>query len=269
MPITTLLALPPGACDSAIHVFEPGWAPRPGFTGTLPDAPLPAYRALQVELGLARVMISQASGYGFDNSLLLASLDALGGSGRGTVVIPADIDEQSLTDMHRRGARGVRFMMFAGVLGWDDMLPVAERVASLGWHLKVQMDGRQIVDYAPLLASLPVEVLMDVYPTTFPATLDPDGPEIATLLELVERDNFWVSLTAPNTPEECAEPPFLARRLVAQAPNRCLWSSNWPHLNVSPTPSPQHGLHWLGTATTNSGQRNKILTDNPQRLFGF
>lgn len=269
MPATNLFALPKGACDGAVHIFEPGWAPRPGFTGTLPLAPLTAYRAIQTELGLERVMISQASSYGFDNGLLLASLDALGNRGRGTVIIPADIDERSLADMHRRGARGFRFMMFSGALGWDDMLPVAERVAHLGWHLKVQMDGRQIVEFAPLLASLPIAVLLDVYPTTFPANLDLDGPEITTLLGLVDRDNFWVSLTAPNTAEECAEPPLLARRLIAQAPQRCLWSSNWPHLNVSPTPSAQHGLHWLETAAPDTAQRNRILVDNPQRLFGF
>ena len=269
MPPITPLPLPPGACDSAIHVFEPGWAPRPGFTGTLPHAPLTAYRAIQAELGLERVMISQASGYGFDNGLLLASLDASGGSGRATVIIPADIDEQSLADMHRRGARGVRFMMFAGALGWDDMLPVAERVADLGWHFKVQMDGRHIVEHAPLLASLPVKVLMDIYPTTFPATLDLDGPEITTLLGLVERDNFWVSLTAPNTPGECLAPPRLAERLIDGAPDRCIWSSNWPHLNVSPTPAARHGLDWLETAAPDIAQRDRILSDNPRRLFGF
>ena len=269
MPPTNLSAPPQGACDSAIHIFEPGWAPRPGFTGTLPHAPLAACRAVQAELGLERVMISQASGYGFDNGLLLACLDSLGGCGRGTVVIPADIDAETLADMHQRGARGVRFMMFGGVLGWDDMLPVAERVTDLGWHFKVQMDGRQIVEHAPLLASLPVKVLMDIYPTTFPAALDLDGPEITTLLGLVERDNFWVSLTAPNTPEECVEPPYLARRLIDRAPDRCIWSSNWPHLNVSPTPAARHGLDWLATAAPDTAQRDKILDDHPKGLFGF
>lgn len=269
MPAPAHYALPPGACDSAIHIFEPGWAPRPGFTGTLPHAPLAGYRAVQAELGLERVMISQASGYGFDNGLLLASLDALNGSGRGTVVIPADLDAGALADMHRRGARGVRFMMFAGVLGWDDMLPVAKRVAELGWHFKVQMDGRQILDHADLLASLPVKVLMDIYPTTFPATLDLDGPEITALLGLVERDNVWVSLTAPNSTAECAEPPYLARRLIDRAPDRCIWSSNWPHLNVSPTPGARHGLDWLAAAAPDAAQRKAILADNPARLFGF
>ena len=64
----------------------------------------------------------------------------------------------------------------------------------------------------------------------------------------------------------------LARALVAAAPERMLWASNWPHFNVpDPAQKPDDAmlldvlLDWAADDKT----RNRILADNPAELYGF
>ena len=63
--------------------------------------------------------------------------------------------------------------------------------------------------------------------------------------------------------------PF-ARALVAVAPNRCVWGSDWPHvahlgimMNVSDL------LDLLADWVPDAAARHAVLVDNPHRLYGF
>ncbi|QEL25390.1 hypothetical protein FQV39_24460 [Bosea sp. F3-2] len=58
-------------CDSAIHVYENERPTAKTATQAPPHAPFEAYRAVQAALDLSRVVVSQPTAYGFDNSLIL------------------------------------------------------------------------------------------------------------------------------------------------------------------------------------------------------
>ena len=104
-----------------------------------------------------------------------------------------------------------------------------------------------------------------------------DAPASQTLLRLVKRHNVWAKLIGPYFLSKWA-PAYpdvtpLARALVAAAPDRVVWGTDWPHPAVAHlgVPMPNDGdladllLEWVPDET----QRRKVLADNPARLYGF
>ncbi len=63
----------------------------------------------------------------------------------------------------------------------------------------------------------------------------------------------------------------LAQALVRHAPDRLVWASDWPHVNMIGRTMPNDGdlldlmLDWVPDETV----RNRILVDNPCALYGF
>ena len=262
-------------CDSSMHVYEDGRRLAPTATIVPPHAPLAAYEAVQRDLGLSRTVVSQPTAYAFDNSLVLETLARIGANGRGVAVVPADVDAGTLKSMHDRGVRSVRFMMYpGGVLGWDALVPLAEKVAPLGWSLKFQLPGDRFDEYAPVLASLPTDSIVDFNPATFAPTTDADGAALSALRRLLGGGRCWVSLCAPYSPsdrEASAQSRFLslARQLLTDNPQRCVWASHWPYLGITPVPGPRDGLDWLRQLTADRPELTAVLVDNPALLFDF
>ena len=62
----------------------------------------------------------------------------------------------------------------------------------------------------------------------------------------------------------------LARALVAAAPDRIVWGTDWPHPGARALMPEDHVLaDLLAQWVTDEGQRRKVLVDNPARLYGF
>lgn len=55
------------------------------------------------------------------------------------------------------------------------------------------------------------------------------------------------------------------RALVAAAPTRILWSTDWPYPNVAPMPDDGDLLELLADLLPGQDQRQQILVDNPAR----
>ena len=64
--------------------------------------------------------------------------------------------------------------------------------------------------------------------------------------------------------------PF-ARELVKHAPERLVWGSDWPHVNMNGRGMPNDGdlVDLLGEWVPDASVRKRILVDNPATLFGF
>ena len=52
-------------------------------------------------------------------------------------------------------------MLPGGALPWDALSPVVDRIAPLGWHVQIQMDGRLLAGREALLKRLPCPVVFD------------------------------------------------------------------------------------------------------------
>lgn len=269
------MSLPPGACDCHIHVFEPAYPLAPTARVQPPAASaVQDYRALQSALGLTRAVVVQPTGYGFDNSCTLAAVASLGASARGVVVVDASVSDAMLEQLHAGGIRGVRFMMLpGGVLPWEMLAPVAARIAPLGWHVNLQMDGAEFPHRLQRLAELPAPLVID-HTGKFLSPPGVDAPEFRALRSLMDTGRCWVKLSAPYETSRTGAPDYadvsqLARTLVQAYPQRCLWASNWPHVGRAVPPSDADLVDLLRGWAPKAETFRSILVDNPQQLYGF
>jgi len=271
----TTMTLPAGACDCHMHICEDRWPLAPTALSQPPHAPVAAYRAVQRALGLSRVVIVQPTAYGFDNRCTLEALAQFGDAGRAVVVVDADVPEATLADMHAAGVRGVRFQMLpGGALPWEALEPVAARIAPLGWHINLQMDGALFTAHAARLARLQLPLVID-HNGKFLQPPRPDAPAVLALRGLLDAGRCWIKLSAPYETSRTGPPSYedvstLARGFARDYPERCLWASNWPHLGRNPRPEDAALLALLLQDWAPDAQlAQRILVDNPKAVYGF
>jgi D-galactarolactone isomerase len=162
----------------------------------------------------------------------------------------------------------------SGTLGFDVMDALMARVHAFGWHANVQLDGRDLPAHEAQLARLPGRFVID-HIGKFLEPVAPDHPAFASLLRLVDTGRCWVKLSGPYETSKTGAPAYedvarLARALVAHAPERLLWASNWPHPPLQPHPPDEADLldlllDWAPDARA----RARILVENPAELYGF
>lgn len=265
---------PPGGADCHCHVFGPyaAYPLSPGRGYTPPEASVEWYLAMLATLGLERTVIVQPSVYGTDNRATLAAVAAIGAArARAVVVVDDDTDAAALAAMHAAGARGVRFNLVSGNgAPREQLAAVAARIAPLGWHL--QVFTRELATLAPALAGLPVPLVLDHMGGVVAAAgiASPDGQALLRLLD----GGAWVKLSGYRSSAGApyADVAPLARALLAAAPDRCLWGTDWPHPQFeTPDQVPDDGqlLDLLGEWAPEEAARHAVLVDNPARLYGF
>lgn len=263
-----------GACDCHVHVYDQRFALAPTATFVPPQAPAEAYQAVQRELGLQRVVVVQPTGYGFDNSCTLDAIGQLGSGARGVAVVPPGVQDEELARLHAAGIRGVRFMMLAGgLLPWGALEAMSARIAPLGWHINLQLDGRDLPWHEPMLRRLPSRLVID-HLGKFLGPVGIGGEAFGALLRLLDGGRCWVKLSAPYESSRLGPPDYgdvapLAAELARRFPQRCLWASNWPHPNVVPRPSDVALRDWAMQCIGDDATRRQVLVDNPVALYGF
>jgi D-galactarolactone isomerase len=257
-----------------MHVYEDGWPLAPTATFRPPHAPVAAYRAVQRALRLERAVVVQPTGYGFDNRCTLAALAELGADARAIVVVGADIAERELERLHDSGVRGVRFMMLpGGVLPWSALEATAARIAPYGWHIDLQLDGRELAGHEAMLRRLPCRLVVD-HVGRFLGPVDEQSDSVLALLRLLETGACWIKVSAPYESSRSGPPGYddiawIARLVGERFAERCLWASNWPHPNRRPPPSDMSTLDWAFDCIPDAATRRRMLVENPAELYGF
>jgi D-galactarolactone isomerase len=269
-----LVIIPAGACDTHMHIYNSRYPIAPASILRPPDATVDDYRLVQAALGLQRVVVVQPTTYGLDNSCTLEAVAALGADARAIVVVDDRVTDAELDRLTRLGARGARFHMLpGGAVPWKMMHPIAERVAAHGWHIQLQMNGRDLLDWFDVLVALPAPVVVDHVGRYMPP-LGPDDQRFRVLLRLLDTGRCWVKLSAPyeSAPDDAHQYLSVTRlvhALIEQAPERMLWATNWPHPGHARPPSladlSRLATEWL----PDSNVRQRILVDNPAALYGF
>ena len=274
VPLTPKLVAPSGSCDCHIHVYEDRFPLAPTATFRPPDAPASEYRIVQRDLGLSRVIVVQPTGYGFDNRCTLEAVAQFGSNARGVAVVRPDVTDAELERLTGAGIRGVRFhMLGGGVLPWDALEGLAARVLPFGWHVQLQLEGRDLPRHETRLRNLPGTLVID-HNGKFLEPVKLEHPGFRVLLRLLDSGKCWVKLSAPYETSKIGGPHYedvgmLARELAKANPERCVWASNWPHPNQNPAPSTAAMLDLLLEWTDDVSTRTKILVDNPAELYGF
>jgi predicted TIM-barrel fold metal-dependent hydrolase len=268
--------VPAGACDSHCHIYGPfDRFPLPADRSFTPnEAPESALRRLHEQLGIKRAVIVQSQGHGFDHEPLLDALASGRGRYRGVALLRASDSPEFVHRLDAAGIQGVRFS-FMPHLGFPDLdaaRAVIARIEPLGWHVAVHVAGSGLLEMTDFIRSIPAPVVIDHMARPDIAE-GLDGPVITTLLRLLESGRIWLKvsgaerLSKSHAPYDDVAP--IVRRLVAHAPERLLWGSDWPHVNLhGPMPDDGDLVDFLGRVTTEQ-VRQKILVDNPTAFFGF
>jgi predicted TIM-barrel fold metal-dependent hydrolase len=291
--------MPAGACDCHVHIVGPStqYPMVPQRTYTPPEASVADLLAMRRRLGISRNVLIQPSFYGTDNRAMLDAMAQLGDTARGIAVVAPDIAVAELARLDAQGVRGIRINLEsresrdpkAAAADLDEM---AKRIGHLGWHIQIYAALPVIAAIADQIAALPVDVVIDHFGLA-QAREGVNQPGFAALLELVRARKNSVNKSSPNKAYVKLSAPYrisqasgyvdvapIARALIAAAPDRMLWASDWPHTDRVPGRGPLE-IHpfrniddsaalallkeWCGDA----GIERTILTETPARLYRF
>ena len=278
-------ALPRNACDSQFHVFGPPhlfpYADTRRYTP--PAAPIEHYWNVQKITGLSRGIVVQPTAHGVDNRAALDAVARSNGAMRGISCIDASVSDAQVDELAAGGMLGARFSLMGDREGSpEDIAAQLPRMKKHDWILDLHIDPEDFVEREQFVRALPLVTLIDHMARVRGA----DGlgqPAFRLLLELLKDDRFWVKICSvdklsgvPQARVESGLPfrdmvPF-AQAVIAAAPDRVLWGSDWPHGNTfAPGRTPNEGdlLDLLAEIAPDEATRTRILVDNPARLFGF
>ncbi|HEY7230140.1 MAG TPA: amidohydrolase family protein [Pseudolabrys sp.] len=277
-------------CDTHVHIVGPPerYPQAVGRTYLADVATLKQLERVSAARAIRRFVIVQPSFYGTDNSLLLESLDALAGRGRGVAVIdPKTTSARMLSGMATQGVCGLRLNFYSPL---HETAPLTERFEAvagpayeLGWHIEVIAPIEMLAENATLLRNARVPVVIDHYGLF--GNVRPSQSQGIALLALLAKPHVWIKLSAPYrvSADSLATRPDATwlKALLKAAPDRCLWGSDWPHTpprdqhKSGAVISPYRALRYEtlvdefieGTGSEQLAER--ILSDNPARIYAF
>ena len=269
--------VPDGAADCHHHIYDPRFPYNATAILKPPYATVSQYKALQKKLGTSRNIMVQPSTYGTDNRCVLDVLAQLGENCRAVCVVNSKVTGGELKKLNAAGVRGVRVQFGLGnPVGANEVMPLARRIADLGWHIQCNMPADQLVQMEPLLLSLPVPVIID----HLGRAVDDKGPQYVTVRKLLDSGHGWVKLSGAylyggGVPPYYAGASLAAKGYLKAAPERCVWGSDWPHpdatkmLNPVAMPDDIILLNLLALWAPDEKLRHRVLVSNPEKFYGF
>jgi predicted TIM-barrel fold metal-dependent hydrolase len=235
-------------------------------------------------IGIERAVVVQPSVHGLDNSVTLDAVQGSRGRFRGVGRVDASTSRGEMERMREGGIRGVRFNLLdrpRGNVELDEFDRVVDHIGGLGWSVDLHIDPKNLLEQENRLRALPVPVVFDHIGRIKP-TAGLDQPAFQLLLDLLKDGRFWVKVSGAdkicNTQVHSYQGlPFVevvpfARAVIAAAPDRVIWGTDWPHSNnFAPGYTPNDGdlVDLLGQFAPEESTRRKILVDNPAKLYGF
>jgi predicted TIM-barrel fold metal-dependent hydrolase len=156
----------------------------------------------------------------------------------------------------------------------DEFHRVIARIEPLGWHVDLHFDAVDLVSYDDLLHKLPVPFIID-HMARVPTRAGLEQEPFRHLVELLRTTpTCWVKISGAERTSSDG-PPFsdavpFAQALIAAAPERILWGTDWPHPNIARhMPNDGDLVDLVPLFAPQPAIQRKILIDNPHRLYGF
>jgi predicted TIM-barrel fold metal-dependent hydrolase len=264
-----------GTTDTHFHIFE-SVEKYPLSSTRMYDPALSTvedYKTMARTIGIDRMVVVQASIYGTDNRCLLGSIERLGvAKARGIAVVDQSVTPNMLKEMDRLGVRGIRFNAITGRTPIEWLPSLARMIEPLGWHIQLWTNSARLLEIGSILNDVPLPIVLD-HMGQFPAAEGVNGRQFQNILRLMEDQRFWIKLIGyrvSQDPPSFADIRDAAKALVAAAPERCLWGTDWPHIYLEGRPMPnttdlfECAYDWLSPS-----EAQGVFVDNPARLYGF
>jgi 2-pyrone-4,6-dicarboxylate lactonase len=275
-PSKPTLQLPANACDSHVHVFGPAtrfpYAANRHFTPV--DAGKETLFALHRHLGVSRCVIVQSLMHGFDNSVVADAIAHGGGRYLGVALAPLTVSDAQLATWAEQGFRALRFNFMDDANEVNEIVALSHRLQPLGMHLQVHFEASLIHQLAEPLAKSAVPVVID-HMGRVDAQLGEGHADFLVLQQTLKNPLFHVKLSGidrvdPRSPHTAyAAGVALAKQLLADYPEQCLWGTDWPHPFHNHVPDDGVLLDALARIAPTEAALKQLLVHNPQQLYRF
>jgi predicted TIM-barrel fold metal-dependent hydrolase len=280
--------VPRNACDCHTHIFGPvekfPYSSKRLYTpgNASIDDLLALHRALHID----RVVIVHPTPYDADNACTVDAVRKLGARARGVAVIDDTTTARALADMHAAGICGVRVNLESygesdPAVAGRQLQQAAARVAPLGWHVQTYTNLAILAALHDTILTLPTTLVVDHFGRP-QAARGPAQPGFDALLALLHSGKVYVKISAPYRISQLPLYPDaapIARAMIDANPERIVWGTDWPHPGaakrdpavIEPFRPEDDGaaLNWLAGWTKDRAELQKILVDNPARLYQF
>ena len=224
---------------------------------------------------MSAAVIVSPGGYGRNYSLLADVLTKYPERYRGIALLRDDTPSSEIGRLTKLGVRGMRMMSHKrGQHVPSYSKEIAAPVHKHGWHIQFYPHGTDIIDYADKLLALPNQIVLHHF-AAIPAAGGVDQPAVKAVLKMLDSGRVWLK---PSGPMRCTDENFpypsvtpMAQLFARNAPERMVWGSDWPHVNLDGSEMPNDGdlLDLLNEWAPDSKVRNRILTQNAKTLYGF
>jgi 2-pyrone-4,6-dicarboxylate lactonase len=273
-------AVPSGACDTHFHVFGPPQVFSYAETRlyTPPAAPIEHYFSMAKAVGLERGVLVVPAVHGFDNAVMHDALEKSQGRLCGMVRAEAKLSAAQNRELHARGVRGIRFNLRPVLNGRFDereMLEIVANVRGLPWAVCLHIELDLVVKQAELIRRLDMPVIID-HMAQVDSRKGLGQPGLKVVLDLLGEKHVWMKVSGADRRLAEGEPydgiVAVARAMIAKAPDRVIWGTDWPHAYVYAAGHMINDGDLIGFVADfapDEAVRRKILVDNPARLFGY
>ena len=271
---------PAGTCDTHFHVFGPPhlFPYVESRRYTPPAAPIEHFLGMAAVVGIARGIMVQPQVHCWDSASTLDAIAKGEGRLRGMIHANPDFTEADHRKLHQGGVRGVRFnCVERNGGGFDErrLNQVVGRVQALGWPVDLHIEADFLERHAELVRRIPLPVIIDHFGNVSART-GKTGPAFKILMDLMGEGHVWLKISGADRlmsrGGRYEEIVPLARDLIARAPERIIWGTDWPHSNIfkhGEMPNDGDLMSMMLDFAPDETVRRKILVDNPARLFGF
>ena len=259
------------APDRFPYADGPGYKPRSDETGDFD-----AYRRVLASHGISHGLLVQPSCYGYDNACMLDAMARSGGRFKGIAVVAPLATDRELRSLKEQGVVGIRLNLMRSdpeALSRPDAGRFLTRMKDLGWFVQIYATGDVWRGIERILRDCGVRLVIDHFGEPDP-TRGVNQPGFQALLSLGRETDAIVKLSAPFRTSAQPFPhadvdPFVAAVVDAFGLDRCVWGSDWPFINTSQRVEYGNLLSCLQRWLPSPDDRDRVLWQNPSRLFGF
>ncbi len=275
-PSKPTFKLPVNSCDAHCHIFGPSnqfpYIESRLFTPV--DAGKEKLFALHDFLGIQRCVIVQTALHGFNNAVVVDAMQARKGNYLGVALAPASTTTEQIRLMDQQGFRAIRFNFMAHLKNTDsmeDILALTKRIEPFGWHLQVHFSSDLVHSLTPLLKQSVVPVMID-HIGRVDASLGSDHADFQGLLKLLDDPRFHIKVSGIDRISKIH--PYndgvsLAKILVDQFTEKCVWGTDWPHPNHHHIPDDGHLIDLIPRIADSQEKIEKLMVRNPEQFYRF
>ena len=160
-------------------------------------------------------------------------------------------------------------------------IPTPEELSFFGqcahkrnWHLQIvaSRDANLVSAWERHLAELPCRIVIDHFGYAM-QPVAPDDADVQAMLRLLRSRRTYVKLSGVYITSKRGFPSYsdvdpLAQQLIAAAPDRMLWGTDWPHPSVrGHEPDGAQLFDQVTRWAPDEALRRQILVNNPQELY--